>query len=170
MAAVRRLFSAAKVVPNPDFAAKVKSVRVESDRLEDYQYNFKISFGDESVKLPLNQGRGFGIFRDGKCQHAQALIFRNTIAFRTRELVNENLLVHKFENVDLFGDFGARTALVNVDLNFVSLNEIEFIARTNRGRVKAYVSEEEFKKNKHPWLLSLIMRVIPDNSVQVIDW
>ena len=80
-----------------------------------------------------------------------------------------NLLVKKFDGVDLFGDFGNR-GLINVDIQYVSLRSVEFFTGTMDGRVTAYVSREEFQKNNHSKLLELVTKFVPDRSVQPIDW
>ena len=71
--------------------------------------------------------------------------------------------------MDLVGDFGNR-GIIDVDINYVSLRSVEFYKGTVKGKVTAYVSEEEFKQNQHSPLLRLISRFVPDRSVQPIDW
>lgn len=78
-------------------------------------------------------------------------------------------MVSNFKGVDLFGDFGNR-GIIDVDIQYVSLKSVEFFTGTINGRVTAFVSREEFSKNKHNPLLELVTKIIPDRSVQPIDW
>jgi hypothetical protein len=168
---VRRALEAAKVFPNPKFFDYTTSVRMRPVHSNQYQqYAVDIGYSMNPMNLPLNNGKGFGMYRDGKCQLAKSLTFYGSFSFRTRELDNGNLLVYDYKNVDLYGEFGAHTWLIDVDLNYVALEEIEFLKGTNKGRVKCYVSRKEFEINNHSTLLKIVTSIVPDNSVQVIDW
>ena len=57
-----------------------------------------------------------------------------------------------------------------MDINYVELRSVEFYRGTQNGKVTAYVSDEEFKKNHHNALLRIITKLVPDRSVQPIDW
>jgi hypothetical protein len=47
---------------------------------------------------------------------------------------------------------------------------VEFIKGTDQGKVKAKVSQREFKENKHSGLFKFVGSLIPNTSKQRIDW
>jgi len=165
--AVRNLLLKAAVFSDPGIPSKIMSVAIDRDDRDEPEY--AVTFSDEETSVPLNRGEGFYLFRNGKCQHAQKLIFRQTFSFQLSMNRKNNLLAKNFRGVDLFGDFGNRGAF-DVDIQYVSLRAVEFYQGTNLGKVTVYVSREEFKKNKHNLLLRMITRIVPDRSVQPIDW
>jgi hypothetical protein len=134
------------------------------------QPHYRVIFKNENLELPLNNGAGFYSFLDGKCQHLKSLKFKKDFSFSLKEKKNKNLIVLDFENVDFIGDFGARGKIVNVDLNYVTLKKVEFIYKTTKGKVTAKISDEEFKQNKHNFLLKLVNKFVSNTTTQPIDW
>jgi hypothetical protein len=164
---VRAILLESKVFTDRTIPAHITSVSVELATRSRPKY--QIEFDQPQTHLPLNGGEGFYLFRNGKCQHAKKLIFEENFSTLLTEKSNGNLLAHDFKGVDLFGDFGNR-GVVDVDIQYVELRSVEFYKKTNLGKVTAYVSREEFKKNKHNFLLRMITRIVPDRDVQPIDW
>jgi hypothetical protein len=127
-----------------------------------------VVFDAPEVRLPLNHGLGFGVVREGMCQHARELVFYGEFSF-TLAMKESGLEVHDFDKVDLFGTFGSR-GIVDVDVNYVSIRSVTFMRGSIMGLVKAKISRREFEVNDHSFLLSLLSRVVTDKSVQPIDW
>jgi hypothetical protein len=165
-ASVHDVLIASKVFTDPAIPSQIKSI--EFDLSNSNKPKYKVSYTKKGIRLPLNQGKGFYLFRNGKCQHAKELIFEDVFSFEMKRNLG-NLMVHHFHGVDLFGDFGNR-GFIDVDIEYVSLKSVEFFTGTQNGRVVAYVSREEFNKNKHNALLKLVTKIVPDRSVQPIDW
>lgn len=165
-ASVEEVLIASKVFTDKTIPGKIKTIQFDFSNKKKSVY--KVMFNTSNIELPLNQGDGFYLFRNGKCQHAQKLIFQDTFTFEMKKNLG-NLMVTHFKGVDLFGDFGNR-GFVDVDIQYVTLRSVEFIGGTVDGKVTAYVSREEFKKNKHNSLLELVTKIVPDRSVQPIDW
>lgn len=163
---VQDVLIASKVFTDPTIPNQIKSI--EFDTSNSNKPHYKVVFGSKGIRLPLNQGKGFFLFRNGKCQHAKELIFQDVFTFEMKRNLG-NLMVSGFKGVDLFGDFGNR-GMIDVDIEYVSLRSVEFLHGTQNGRVTAYVSREEFAKNKHNALLELVTKIVPDRSVQPIDW
>jgi hypothetical protein len=166
-APVRNVLLQSKVFRNPALPNRIQEITIERYDREEPKYI--VAFDGELIRLPLNDGAGFNLFRNGLCQHAAELIFRNKFSFKLKRLSNGNLEARHFQGVDLFGDFGNR-GVVDVDINYVELRAVEFYRGTQDGKVTAYVSDEEFKKNSHNFLLRLVTKFVPDRSVQPIDW
>lgn len=161
----RKILVTAKVFQDPTFPSHITAIRlVSTDNIPEYTVTFT-----DAVRFPLNQGKGFRSWDDGYCQHAKELVFAKQFVFKMREVRDGNLKVYKFNGVDLFGDFGTRGA-VDVDLKYVRLAEVEFIKNTNLGKVKAFISKKEFEESKHSALLRLVSQIIPNTSLQAIDW
>lgn len=163
---VQEVLLASKVFSDPSIPTQIRTI--EFDVTNPNKPKYTITFARKGVEIPLNQGHGFFLFRNGKCQHAQSLIFDETFSFEIKKNLG-NLMVSNFKGVDLFGDFGNR-GIIDVDIQYVSLKSVEFFTGTINGRVTAFVSREEFSKNKHNPLLELVTKIIPDRSVQPIDW
>jgi hypothetical protein len=161
----RRILVTARVFPDPAFPSHITAIRlVSTDTIPEYTVTFT-----NTVNFPLNQGKGFRSWDDGYCQHAKALVFAQSFSFKMKEVRGGNLKVYKFGGVDLFGDFGTRGA-VDVDLKYVRLAEVEFIKNSNLGKVKAYISKKEFETSSHSSLLRLVSQIVPNTSLQAIDW
>ncbi len=165
-ARARKLLLAAKVFSDPTFPDRIVAIRLS--RRDRARPRYHVAFDAKEVRLPLNKGQGFGVFREGMCQHAKALVFYGGFSFAL-SMVDNRLEVGDFEGVDLWGDFGTR-GLVDVDLNYVSVRSVEFLKGTPMGLVKAKVSPKEFEVNDHSWLLKVITTFVTDKSVQPIDW
>lgn len=161
----RKILVTAKVFPDPAFPSHITAIRlVSTEAVPEYTVTFT-----DAVRFPLNQSKGFRSWDDGYCQHAKELVFAKQFTFRMKEVRDGNLKVYKFNGVDLFGDFGTRGA-VDVDLKYVRLAEVEFIKNSNLGKVKAYISKKEFETSKHNALLKLVSQIVPNTSLQAIDW
>lgn len=165
-ASVLPVLLASKVFTDPAIPGQIQTI--EFDVSKSGKPKFSVTFSKKGIEVPLNQGKGFFLFRNGKCQHAKKLIFDQTFTFDMKRNLG-NLMVTNFKGVDLFGDFGNR-GMIDVDIEYVSLKSVEFFTGTQDGRVTAYVSREEFAKNKHNAVLELLTKIVPDRSVQPIDW
>jgi hypothetical protein len=164
---VREVLLRSRVFRDPSLPNRIRQVTVERYDREEPKYI--VVFDGDAIRLPLNDGAGFNLFRNGLCQQAKELIFRNRFSFKLKRLRNGNLEARHFQGVDLFGDFGNR-GVVDVDINYIEFRAVEFYRGTQEGKVTAYVSDEEFKKNHHNFLLRLVTKLVPDRSVQPIDW
>jgi hypothetical protein len=165
VASARKILVTSKVFPDPAFPSHITAIRLVSTKsVPEYTVTFT-----DAVQFPLNAGKGFKSWDDGYCQHAKDLVFSKQFVFRMREVGGNNLKVYKFQGVDLLGDFGTRGA-VDVDLKYVRLAEVEFIKNSNLGYVKAYISKKEFETSKHNALLKLVSQIVPNTSLQAIDW
>lgn len=163
---VQDVLLTSKVFTDPAIPNHIQSISFD---ISDSNYpKYNVVFSQKGIDVPLNQGDGFYLYRNGKCQHAEKLIFDQSFSFEMKKNLG-NLMVHNFQGVDLFGDFGNR-GIVDVDIQYVSLRSVEFLSGTVNGRVTAYVSAEEFKKNEHNKLLEWVTKIVPDRSVQPIDW
>ena len=160
------LLLSSKVFSDPDFPRQI--VQIHLNRKDRAHPQYQVVFNKPEVWLPLNMGLGFGVFREGMCQHAKALLFYGSFSF-SLGMKNTGLEVHGFDNVDLWGNFGSR-GIVDVDVNLVSLKSVEFLKGNAMGLVKAQVSRKEFDVNRHSFLLRLLTRLVTDRSIQPIDW
>ena len=160
------LLLSSKVFSDPDFPRQI--ARIHLNRKDRARPHYLVVFNNPDVRLPLNTGLGFGVFREGMCQHAKALVFYGSFSF-SLAMKNKGLEVYDFDNVDLWGTFGSR-GVVDVDVNFVSLKSVEFLKGNTLGLVKAQVSRKEFDANHHSFLLRLLTRLVTDRSIQPIDW
>lgn len=166
LAGARKILMTSRVFPDEGFPARITAIHlVSTESIPEYT----VSFSGGQERFPLNQGKGFRSWEDNYCQHAKALVFAPQFAFRMKEVRDGNLKVYNFRGVDLFGEFGTRGA-VDVDLKYVRLSEVEFFKNSQLGRVKAYISRREFQQAKHSRLLRLVSQIIPNTSVQAIDW
>jgi hypothetical protein len=163
---VENVLIASKVFTDPKVPSQIQTIRFDLTKSDRPKYF--VTFQKAGTEIPLNNGEGFYLLRNGKCQHALRLIFESTFTFEMKRNLG-NLMVTNFKGVDLFGDFGNR-GIVDVDIQYVTLKSVEFFTGTVNGRVVAYVSREEFKKNEHSSLLKILTRIVPDRSVQPIDW
>ena len=166
ISAARRLLLSSKVFSDPAFPSQM--TQIELTRTDRSGPRYEVSFEQPEVRLPLNHGRGFGIVREGMCQHAKELVFYGGFAFSLR-MNGESLDVFDFDRVDLYGNFGAR-GLVDIDINYVSVKSVEFRKGTPLGLVRAKVSRREFEVNQHSFWLRVITRFVTDKSLQPIDW
>ncbi len=159
----------AKVFTEPSFPKKITSVTLKQD---DPKRNpvFKVQFGNNEVRFPLNQGRGFASWDQGMCQVAKELVFYPGFSFRVRNnRINNNLVVENFDQVEIYGTFGSR-GMFDIDLNYVELQKVEFIAGTDQGKVTAKVAQREFRENKHSAIFKFVGSMIPNTAKQRIDW
>jgi hypothetical protein len=160
------LLLSSKVFSDPEFPRQI--ARIYLDRKNRARPRYQVVFDRPDVRLPLNKGAGFGVFREGMCQHAKALVFYGAFSF-SLTMKSHSLEVYDFDNVDLWGTFGSR-GMVDVDINYVSVKSVEFLKGNALGLVKAKVSRREFEANQHSFLLELITKYVTDKSVQPIDW
>jgi hypothetical protein len=163
---VVNLLLATRVFSDPDFPRQIEQIRL--DRKDREHPRYWVMFDKPEIRLPLNRGLGFGVFREGMCQHAKELVFYGSFSF-SLAMKNESLEVYDFDNLDLWGTFGSR-GIVNVDVNYVSIKSVDFLKGNTMGLVKAKVSRKEFDVNQHSLLLELVTRFVTDKSVQPIDW
>lgn len=164
---VARILLESKVFPSGELPAQIESVKMDLKNKK--KPHIFISFKNPSTVLPLNQGQGFNLYRNGLCQRAMQLEFKKSFSFWIEKNRKGRIVVSQFDGVNLVGKFGNR-GIVNVDINYVSLRAVEFYKGTQNGKVTAYVADEEFKQNKHSKLLQWVSKMVPDRSVQPIDW
>jgi len=160
------LLLSSKVFSDPEFPRQI--ARIQLTRKDRGRPHYQVGFEKPEVWLPLNKGLGFGIVREGMCQHAKALVFYGSFAF-SLAMKSQGLEVSNFDNVDLWGTFGSR-GFVDIDVNYVSIKSVEFQHGSVMGLVRAKVSRKEFAINRHSFLLELVTKFLVDNSVQAIDW
>ena len=164
---VQKILLASKVFTDPALPNRIQSIVVTERRIKKPTYY--IRFDQKETHLPLNNGEGFYLFQNGKCQHAQKLIFKDEFAVTLMKNNKNHVVAYDFEGVNLFGDFGNR-GVFDVDIQYVVFSRVEFLHGTVDGKVTIYVARKEFEKNEHNVLLRMITKVIPDWSVQPIDW
>jgi hypothetical protein len=160
------LLLSSKVFSNPEFPRQI--VQIHLNRRDRARPRYQVVFDKPDVRLPLNNGTGFAVVREGMCQHAKALVFYGSFSF-TLAMKNQGLAVEDFDNLDLWGTFGSR-GIVDFDINYVSVKSVEFLKGNALGLVRAKVSRREFDVNRHSFLLELVTRFVTDKSVQPIDW
>ena len=160
------LLLSSKVFSDPAFSRQIAWIRLT--RKDRGRPHYQVGFERPEVWLPLNKGLGFGIVREGMCQHVKALVFYGSFAFSLR-MKSQGLEVSNFDNVDLWGAFGSR-GFVDIDINYVSVKSVEFQKGSVMGLVRAKVSRKEFAINRHSLLLELVTKFLVDKSVQAIDW
>ncbi len=166
VAKAQALLLSSRVFSDSDFPRHI--VGIEADRIDARFPRYRVLFDRPEVRLALNAGQGFGVFREGMCQHAKALVFYGSFSF-SLGMEDRHLVVSDFANLDLWGDFGVR-GLVDIDLNYVTVRSVEFLKGSNLGLVKAKVSRREFQTNSHSIWLKLLSGLVTDRSVQPIDW
>jgi hypothetical protein len=150
------------------FFGLIKRVEIKFKRKSDTQ--FKVYFKNPDNRLNLNKGDGFKSFVNGKCQHLKQLVLWGYFSFFLSMKRNGNLYVYHFRNADVYGDYGVRHKLMNLDLNYISLFSVEFIKNSAYGKVKAFVSKKEFEVNHHTWLLRLVTKIVPTTYKREIGW
>ncbi len=165
-ATVQSLLLSSKVFRAPEFPRQI--VRIHLSRRDRARPRYEVVFAGPEVWLPLNAGLGFGVFREGMCQHAKALVFYGSFSF-SLAMRDGRLQAYDFDNVDLWGTFGTR-GIVNLDINYVSVKSVEFVNGNAMGLVRAKISRKEFEVNRHSFLLELIAKLVTDKSLQPIDW
>ncbi|MBI1909290.1 MAG: hypothetical protein HYS22_03890 [Deltaproteobacteria bacterium] len=167
---ITEVLLAARVFSDPAFPKEiVKATLAMTDRQRPPVY--RVYFEKPEVRFPLNEGKGFSIWQQGKCQVAKELVFQNGFSFRLRRARHrDNLVVYDFDKVQLYGDFGARRKFFSVDLSYVDLEKVEFVRGTDEGKVTVRVSKREFDERKHSALFRFLGTLIPDTSRQRIDW
>lgn len=163
----RTILLRSKVFTDPEIPKHIIAVSV--DRTNWQQSRYHVVFDQERTIIPLNKGEGFYLFRNGLCQHAIKLIFQKHFYVSLKKNRRGNIVARDFKGVDLYGKFGNR-GFINVDINYVEFRSVEFFRGTPNGKVTVYVSKEEFRQNDHNPLLRIITRIVPDRSVQPIDW
>jgi len=166
LSTAQRLLLSSKVFTDPAFPRHI--TRIQLARRDRTRPRYRVVFDAPEVRLPLNRGLGFGVFREGMCQHAKALVFYGEFSF-TLAAKPSGLEVRDFDKVDLWGSFGSR-GLVHVDVNYVAIRSVAFLTGSAMGLVKAKVSRREFDVNRHSFLLALVSRFVTDESVQPLDW
>ncbi len=162
----RSLLLSSRVFSDPEIPRQI--ARIHLSRKDPARPRYEVDFTRPEVRLPLNGGLGFGVFREGMCQHAKALVFYGSFSF-SLAMKARRLQVHDFDNVDLWGTFGTR-GLLNLDINYVSVKSVEFVNGNAMGLVRAKVSRKEFERNEHSFLLELVTKFATDTSLQPIDW
>ena len=160
------LLHSSKVFSDPEFPRQI--VRIHLTRADRARPRYLVAFATPEVWLPLNKGMGFGVIREGMCQHAKALVFYGSFSF-TLTRPHQNIVASEFDNVDLWGVFGTR-GFVDIDINYVSVKSVEFLNGNAMGLVRGKVSRKEFEINQHSYLLEWITNFMTDKSVQPIDW
>lgn len=163
---VRQLLLSSGVFSDPALPGHI--IQVHLDRRDRTRPRYRVTFDAPEVRLPLNGGQGFGVVRQGMCQHAKALVFYGSFAF-SMAMPDRDLQVTDFENLDLWGTFGVR-GIATIDLNYIAVKSVEFVQGTPLGLVRAQVSRREFQVNDHSALLDLITRFVTNTSLQPIDW
>ncbi len=164
---VQKILIESGVFPDEAIPSQIQDIRLSKKEKSKPFYN--ISFSNLKTHVPLNKGEGFVLYRNGMCQRAMALIFNQKFSLKLKKNRKKHIEAFDFKGVDLYGHFGNR-GMFNVSLNYVSLKAVEFYKGTANGKVTAYVSSEEFKHNDHNPLLRIITTLVPDRSVQPIDW
>ncbi|MCB0307922.1 MAG: hypothetical protein KDD48_01005 [Bdellovibrionales bacterium] len=164
---VIKVLLASRVFSDPDIPKHISLTTISRHHATEPRYT--IAFDQNKTEIPLNKDKGFHLYRNGLCQHARKLIFGKEFSVAVKTNGRGHLVASDFRGVDLFGRFGSR-GLFDVDINFVALRSVEFFKGTPNGKVTAYVSRQEFKKNDHNPLLQFFTKYIPDRSVQPIDW
>jgi hypothetical protein len=166
LSTAQALLLSSKVFSDPEFPRQI--TRIHLTRKDRARPRYRVEFEKPEVWLPLNRGLGFGVFREGMCQHAKALVFYGSFSF-SLAMKDKRLEVYDFDNVDLWGTFGVR-GIVDLDLNYVSVRSVDFLSGNAKGLVRAKVSRKEFEANQHSLLLKLITLFVTDKSLQAIDW
>jgi len=166
LSTAQTLLLSSKVFSDPEFPRQI--TRIHLTRTDRARPRYRVEFEKPEVWLPLNRGLGFGVFREGMCQHAKALVFYGSFSF-SLVMKDKRLEVYDFDNVDLWGTFGVR-GIVDLDLNYVSVRSVDFLSGNAKGLVRAKVSRKEFEVNQHSFLLKLITLFVTDQSLQAIDW
>ncbi len=166
---VTEVLLAARVFTNDSFPKQITRVELRRDD-RNRPPLFRVDFKDHEVRFPINGGHGFETWDQGMCQIAQELVFEPGFSFRLRTARNsKNLVADDFDKVEIYGQFGTRKVF-SIDLSYVDLEKVEFIAGTDEGRVKARVARREFTTNQHSALFKFIGTLIPTTSQQRIDW
>ncbi len=166
---ITEILLAAKVFTDPAFPKRITGVELKRGGSSGAPV-YKVQFSDQEVRFPINQGKGFQSWDQGMCQIAKELVFYPGFSFRIRTARNsKNLVVEQFNKVEIFGQFGTRKVF-SIDLSYVDLEKVEFIAGTDQGKVKARVAQREFETNQHSKLFKFIGTMIPNTSRQRIDW
>lgn len=167
--AITDLLLAAKVFTDPAFPKQITGVELKYEG-SNRPPLYRVQFASAEARFPLNQGKGFATWDQGMCQIAKELVFYPGFSFRLRTARNsKNLVVDNFNKVEIFGQFGTRK-IISIDLSYVDLEKVEFIAGTDQGKVKARVAQREFATNEHSSLFKFIGTMIPNTSKQRIDW
>ncbi len=147
----------------PRLTKKIELIKKGSQRI------IKVYLQLSGLRLPLNNSDGFYSYEDGKCQHLTHLLFDDHFSFEYVLKKNNNLIAKNFKGVYLFGDFGTR-GFVDIDLNYIQLEKVEFIDKTTEGYVTARIAEREFKEKQHSWFLKLVNKFYSNTTRQPIDW
>lgn len=165
---VYKLLLSSKVFSSPTIPKQVAGVHLKWNKQTE-RAAYEVKFHQPLVQLPLNGGKGFSSHKEGMCQTARELRFYGGFSFVIDLNKKDHIFVSEFKNVDLFGTFGSR-GVVDVDIQYISLRSVEFLAGSPFGVVRAKVSKKEFEVNDHSVLLQLVTSMVTDKSTQPIDW
>lgn len=119
--------------------------------------------------IPLNGGTGYLAYQHGLCQRVQNVLLYGGFEAEITRNSDRNIYVKFKEPIDFEGSFGSR-GIVDIDLNFVSLFDIEFIHGTKIGVAKVRIADKEFERNDHSTLLRWAAAVLTQRATQPIDW
>lgn len=169
---VRDALMITQIFQDASFVDRIKEVRIIKSYWGPTRYSLDFDHKNgKYIPLPVNRGHGFKTISNGKCQHVEALVFTSPFEFLIEMKRNRNLYVHNFKNVDIKGDFGVHSQLINIDLQYLALFGVEFFEDSDRAKVTAFVSKREFEvnKNHHP-LLKILTKIVPNSAIERISW
>lgn len=164
----QKVLKASRVFPTDDLISNITAARIDWHH-RTRQVEWRVDLALPELEIPLNEGNGFKAFQHGVCQQVQKLVLYGGFDALIEQTQDNNILV-KFKNpVDFVGHFGSR-GVVDVDVNFVSLFEIEFHRGSKLGTSKVRISKREFQQTSHPWWLRMVSRMVSESTTQPIDW
>ncbi|MFH1728275.1 MAG: hypothetical protein ABIA04_07645 [Pseudomonadota bacterium] len=163
---VRDILSKSGIVDDEMFLNAISSVKAKK---ENSGYYYRVNFNQPLVKLHVNRGLGHYMLRDGKCQYMKRIEFLGSFIFKIKKESTGNIVVYNMKNIDIVGDFGQR-GWIDVDLNYVTVEKIEFFSKSQLGDVTGRVSKRELKYNEHNILFRTFSRMVSATSEQPIAW
>ena len=164
---VQNLMKKSQAFQSSELIDAITEVKVSWEKTR--RAHLKIQLNRSPIVFALNKGRGFKAFQHGYCQHAQKLLIFGALDITIDELASGNLKVTYHKSVDLEGDLGTR-GMVDLNIQYISLLQLEFLHGSRLGRTRARISPREFEAHSHPWWLRWISRLVSETATQPIDW
>jgi len=166
----QNVLRASRVFPSSELIDSLQEVIFEWKPYSKFA-SWSIRLNKEFLKLPMNDGNGFRAFEHGFCQRVEALLLDGGFDFEVRENKTGNIHVKFKKPVDFYGEFGSR-GIAHVEVNYVSLFEIEFLQGSKLGASITKIADREFERTdkQHSWFLKVIADLVSKRSTQTLDW
>jgi hypothetical protein len=164
----QNILRASRVFPDDALISSLESIETNwNQRTQRAHWDVKLS--TDELRLPMNSGLGYLAFQHGICQKVHSLILYGGFKANIELNRDNNIFVRFEEPVDFYGAFGSR-GVVDVDVTYVSLFDVEFHHGSRQGTSRVKIARREFEIKRHSWFLRFVSRMVSEKTTQPIDW